>query len=180
MSELELRLKAMMVAGLDGDGGAYAKLLAAMGGYLRAHFRRRLGAGSADVEDLVQETLIAIHVKRDVYDRSQPFTPWAYGIARYKLLDHFRRIGARQFVPLDDAGQLFAEENPEEGAVRNDVDKLLARLPARQRNVMRDVKLSGYSMEEAAERSGMSVSAVKVSVHRGMKRLEDEVGDENR
>jgi RNA polymerase sigma-70 factor (ECF subfamily) len=180
VTQLEPRLKALMVAGLDGDGAAYARLLAALGGYLRAHFRRRLGAGAADVEDLVQETLIAIHVKRDVYDRDQPFTPWVYGIARYKLLDHYRRLGARQHVPLDDAGELFAVENPEEGAVRRDVDKLLARLPARQRRLMEDVKLSGLSMEEAAARGGMSVSAAKVSVHRGMKRLESEVGDEDR
>ena len=169
-----------MVAGLDGDGAAHGQLLAALGGYLRAHFRRKLGAGSADVEDLVQETLIAIHVKRAVYDRTQPFTPWAYAIARYKLLDHYRRLGSRQHVPLDDVGELFANENPEEGAVRRDVDKLLARLPARQQRLMRDVKLAGFSMEEAAERSGMSVSAAKVSVHRGMKRLESEVGDEDR
>ena len=176
----EPRLKALMLAGLDGDGAAYGRLLAALGGYLRAHFRRKLGPGSADVEDLVQETLIAVHVKRAVYDRAQPFTPWAYAIARYKLLDHYRRSGARRHVSLDDVGDLFAEENPEEGAVRRDVDALLSRLPARQQRLMRDVKLSGFSMEEAAERSGMSVSAVKVSVHRGMKRLESEVGDEDR
>ncbi|MGI9170620.1 MAG: sigma factor-like helix-turn-helix DNA-binding protein [Caulobacteraceae bacterium] len=71
-------------------------------------------------------------------------------------------------------------ENIEEGAVRRDVDKLLATLPPRQRTLMRDVKLTGLSMQEAAARSGMSVTAVKVAVHRGMKRLEKEVGDENR
>jgi RNA polymerase sigma-70 factor (ECF subfamily) len=169
-----------MIAGLDGDSAAYARLLAALGGYLRAHFRRKLGAGSADVEDLVQETLIAIHAKRAVYDRGQPFTPWAYAIARYKLLDHYRREGARHHVPLDEIAELFASENPEEGAVRRDVETLLSRLPARQRRLMRDVKLAGFSMEEAAARGGMSVSAAKVSVHRGMKRLGNEVGDEDR
>jgi RNA polymerase sigma-70 factor (ECF subfamily) len=169
-----------MVAGLDGDGAAHARLLAALAGYLRAHFRRKLGAASADVEDLVQETLIAIHVKRAVYDRTQPFTPWAYGIARYKLLDHYRRTGARRHVPLDEVGDLFATENPEEGAVRRDVETLLSKLPMRQQRLIRDVKLAGYSMEEAAARGGMSVSAAKVSVHRGMKRLEGEVGDEDR
>ena len=168
-----------MIAGLDGDGAAYAQLLAALGGYLRAHFRRRLGAGAADVEDLVQETLIAIHLKRGVYDRGQPFTPWAYAIARYKLMDHYRRLGARHHVPLDDAGDLFSSENPEEGAVRRDIEKLLARLPRKQRELLRDVKITGLSMQEAAARSGVSVSAAKVSVHRGMKRLEREVGDED-
>lgn len=180
MTGTEPRLKALMVAGLNGDGAAYGQLLATLGGFLRAHFRRRLGPGSADVEDLVQETLIAIHLKRGVYDRGQPFTPWAYAIARYKLLDHYRRLGARQNVPLDDAGDLFAEENPEEGAVRRDIDHLLSRLPPKQRALLRDVKITGLSMEEAAARGGMSVSAAKVAVHRGMKRLEKEVGDEDR
>ncbi len=169
-----------MIAALDGDRAAYGELLGVLSGYLRGHFRRRLGPGAADVEDLVQETVLAVHLKRGVYDRGQPFTPWVYAIARYKLLDHFRRVGARRAVPLDDAGELFSLENTEEGAVRRDVDKLLARLPPRQRQLMADVKLTGLSMEEAAARSGMSVSAVKVAVHRGMKRLEKEVGDEDR
>ena len=169
-----------MIAGLDGDAAAYGELLAVLSGYLRAHFRSKLGPGAADVEDLVQETLLAIHLKRGVYDRAQPFTPWVWAIARYKMIDHFRRVGARRAVPLDDAGELFSMENTEEGAVRRDVEALLSTLPPRQRALMRDVKLTGLSMEEAAARSGMSVSAVKVAVHRGMKRLEKEVGDEDR
>lgn len=169
-----------MIAGLDGDRAAYGELLAALSGYLRGHFRRRLGSGAADVEDLVQETVLAVHLKRAVYDRAQPLTPWVWAIARYKLLDHFRRTGARRAVPLDDAGDLFSQENIEEGAVRRDVATLLARLPPRQRALMRDVKLTGLSMGEAAARGGMSVTAAKVAVHRGMKRLEKEVGDEDR
>ena len=180
MTGVEGRLKALMIGGLDGDGAAYGRLLAALGGYLRGHFRGRIGPGAADVEDLVQETLLAIHLKRGTYDRALPFTPWAYAIARYKLLDHFRRSGSRAAVPLEDAGELLAVENTEEGAVRQDVARLLAALPPRQRGLMRDVKLTGLTMEEAAVKSGMSVSAVKVSVHRGMKRLRREVGDEDR
>lgn len=180
MAGVETRLKALMIAALDGDRAAYGELLAILGGHLRAYFRRRLGGGAADVEDLVQETLLAIHLKRAVYDRTAPLTPWVWAIARYKLLDHYRRVGSRHAVPIEDAGQLFALDNPEEGAVRRDIEKLLGKLPPRQRALMADVKLVGLSMDEAAVRSGMSVSAVKVSVHRAMKRLEREVGDEDR
>ena len=176
----EARLKALMLRGLAGDAAAHAALLSAMSGYLRGYFSRRLGAGAADVEDLVQDTLLAIHLRRATYDPAQPFTPWAYAVARYKLLDHFRRVGVRKTVPLEDAGDLFAHENPEEGAVRRDVGKLLDALPARQRQLMRDVKLTGLSMEEAAAKSGMSVTAVKVSVHRGMKTMSGKVRDEDR
>ena len=127
----EARLKALMLRGLAGDAGAHAALLSAMSGYLRGYFSRRLGAGAADVEDLVQDTLLAIHLRRATYDPAQPFTPWAYALARYKLLDHFRRAGVRKTVAMDDAGDLFAAENPEEGAVRRDVGKLLGLLPRR-------------------------------------------------
>ena len=175
----EARLKALMLQGLAGDAQAHAALLSAMSGYLRGYFARRLGAGAADMEDLVQDTLLAIHLKRSSYDPSLPFTPWAYALARYKLLDHFRRSGVRKTVPLEDAGDLFAAENPEEGAVRRDVGKLLSLLPRRQRRLIEDVKLTGLSMEEAAAKADMSVSAVKVSVHRSMKTLASKVRDED-
>ncbi len=168
-----------MIAGLDGDGIAHSRLLARLTGYLRGYFGRRLGAGAGDVEDLVQETLLAIHLKRETYDRRYPLTPWVFAIARYKLVDHFRRNGRKVSLPLEDAGELFSMDNPEEGAVRRDVAGLLARLPPRQRALLKDVKLTGFSMEEAAARAGMSVTAAKVSVHRSMKRLEKEVGDED-
>ena len=175
----EARLKALMLRGLAGEAQAHAALLSAMSGYLRGYFSRRLGAGAADVEDLVQDTLLAIHLRRGTYDPAQLFTPWAYALARYKLLDHFRRAGVRKTAPLEDAGDLFAAENPEEGAVRRDLSKLLGALPKRQRQLVEDVKLTGLSMEEAAAKSDMSVTAVKVSVHRSMKAMAKKVRDED-
>jgi RNA polymerase sigma-70 factor (ECF subfamily) len=177
---LEAQLKALMVATQAGDRSAQTRLLMLLAGHLRAYFVRRLTGDPGQAEDLVQETLLAIHMKRATYDPKQAFTPWAYAIARYKLIDFIRRSGGRRAVALEDAGDLLAEENPEEGAVRRDVTNLLNRLPARQRALMRDVKLQGLSMEEAADRAGMSVTAAKVSVHRGMKRLMKEVSDEDR
>jgi len=169
-----------MVRGLAGDGGAYSDLLTFMSRYLRGYFGRRLGAGAAELEDLVQDTLLTIHLKRETYDPAQPFTPWAYMLARYKLLDHFRRDSGRTMVPLEDAGTLFAAENAEEGAVRRDLGKLLSTLPPRQSQLLQDIKLTGLSMEEAAAKSGMSVSAVKVSVHRGLKTMAKRVRDADR
>lgn len=169
-----------MLRGLAGEAKAHGEVLTAMSGYLRGYFSRRLGPGAADLEDLVQETLLAIHLKRETYDPAQPFTPWAYMLARYKLLDHYRRAGTRKSVPIEDAGELLASGNPEEGAVRRDLGKLLATLPTRQGQLMADVKLTGLSMEEAAAKSGMSVAAAKVSVHRGLKALARKVRDEDR
>lgn len=171
MTDIESALKEMMLRGLAGDANAHARLLGALSGHLRAYFARRLGPGTAEAEDLVQETLLAIHLKRDTYDPRQPFTPWAYAIGRYKLLDHFRRTGVRRAVPLEDAGVLIATDSAEEGATRRDLAQLLDALPARQRALIADVKLTGYSIEEAARRQGMTPGAAKVAIHRALRRL---------
>lgn len=180
MSGVESQLKAMMLRSLDGDAAAYGVLLDRLGGYLRAYYRRRLSPGAADAEDLVQEVLLTIHLKRDTYDADQPFTPWAYALARYKLLDHFRRARQRPTVPIDGIEALFSEENPEEGAIRRDLDKLLSTLPERQRALMEDVKLGGLSMEEAGAKNGLSVGAARVTIHRGLQALMRKVRDEDR
>jgi RNA polymerase sigma-70 factor, ECF subfamily len=179
LSEAETKLKALMLRGLAGDGSAHAQLLTDMGRYLRGYFLRRLGGQSGDVEDLVQETLLAIHAKRGTYDPGQPFTAWAYTIARYKLIDAMRRQKIRKTEPLEAADQIFAVESAEEGEARIDLAGLLEFLPSRQRAVLEDVKLRGLSTEEAASKSGMSGSAVKVSIHRSIKALAKRVRDEN-
>jgi len=171
VTDTETGLKDLMLRGLAGDATAHAQLLGALGGRLRAYFARRLGGAEAAAEDLVQETLLAIHLKRDSYDVRQPFTPWAYAIGRYKLLDHFRRQGVRRAVPLEDAGVLLAAETADEGVARRDLDALMADLAPRQRALIEDVKLTGYSIEEAARRHGFSPGAAKVALHRSLRRL---------
>jgi RNA polymerase sigma-70 factor (ECF subfamily) len=180
VQDTEARLKGLMLRGLGGDARAYGRLLTEMSGYLRAYFGRRLGAQASEAEDLVQETLLAIHLKRDSYDPEAPFTPWAYAMARYRLLEHLRRSRRRIGVPLEDAGELFASENPEEAAVRRDLRTLLQRLTGRQRRLVVDVKLTGLSIAEAAVNSGLSAGAAKVSLHRSLKALKQAVRDEDR
>jgi RNA polymerase sigma-70 factor (ECF subfamily) len=169
----ETELRDLMVRGLAGDGGAHAELLERLTGRLRAYFRRRLGrGGDSEAEDLVQETLIAIHVRRETYDPGQPITGWVYAIARYKLVDCYRRAGRRGVaVPIDDVAELFAHETADEGTPARDVAALLDQLPERQRAAIRLTKLEQLSAREAAARLGVSEAAVKVSVHRGLKKL---------
>jgi RNA polymerase sigma-70 factor (ECF subfamily) len=169
LSEAEPRLKALMTAALDGDASAYRALLSALTPHLRAYFARRLG--HADAEDLVQETLIAIHTKRATYDRTLPFTAWLHAIARYKLIDHFRRASLRRTLPIEEADSVFAEEDGESVSAARDVEKLLAALPENKRRLVRQVKIEGLSTAEAAQASGVSQSAVKVGVHRALKTL---------
>jgi RNA polymerase sigma-70 factor, ECF subfamily len=173
----ETELKALMVRALGGDRAAYADLLRRLNGYLRAYFVRRLGR-AADAEDLLQETLIAMHARRATYDPTRPFTAWVHAIARYKLIDHYRRTRRRAEDPLDDPDLLFSSQDSNAAEAHLDVERLLHRLPDKTRRLIRDVKIEGLSTAEAAARHGLSESAVKVGVHRGLKKLGAEVGDE--
>ena len=152
---------------------AWRELLTLLGGQLRGYFARRLDGGAgADVEDLVQETLMAIHRRRMTYDPTQPFTAWAYAIARYKLIDFWRRNKKRKHIPIDDvADWLEGDSSAEEGVVRADLARVLSVLPERQQRLVRDVKIEGLSLAEAGQRMGVSEGAAKVALHRAMKAL---------
>ena len=89
-----------MLRSLDGDAAAYRELLGELYARLQTYFGRRLRPDRGQAEDLVQETLMAIHAKRATFQRGLPVTAWAYAIARYKLVDHLRREGrAHQVRP---------------------------------------------------------------------------------
>jgi RNA polymerase sigma-70 factor (ECF subfamily) len=169
----EEHLRALLLGGLAGDAASYHAFLKMLSAHLRAFLRRRLIRLPDEVEDLVQETLLAVHNQRHTYDDSQPLRAWVYAIARYKLIDFLRRRGTRDELndPLDDESAVFAHSETEALEARRDLAKLLACLPDRQRLPIVHMKLEGLSVVEAARLTGMSESAVKVGVHRGLKAL---------
>lgn len=171
----EVELRALMLAGLEGDASAHVALLKRLSARLRAYFGnqlRRIGRGSVEAEDLTQETLIAIHTRRHMYDPAQLFTPWVQAIARYRLMDYLRRtrVSARD-MPIEELQEVLSEEETAGIDSGLDLQALLAQLPVKMRRAIELVKLKGLSTNEAAAVSGMSPSAVKVSVHRGLKAL---------
>jgi RNA polymerase sigma-70 factor, ECF subfamily len=179
VTDAETRLKALMLAALDGDATSYRALLAQLTPHLRAFFMRRLASG-ADAEDLVQETLIAIHTKRATYDPALPFTAWLHAIARYKLIDHFRRSKVRRTLPLEEADSVLADEDANAATAKRDVEVLLAKLPKSKRELVRQTKIEGLSTAETAARTGLSESGVKVGVHRALKALSAMIGERPR
>ena len=175
MRSNEPELRALMLAGLGGDEASHKALLMKLSAHLRAYFKRqlvRVGRGPADAEDLVQEALIALHTRRHTYDRSQLLAPWVYAIARYRLIDYLRRTKtANMDVSVDEADGVFALDDVSAIESGLDLKKLLAQLTPKARQAIQLVKLDGMSVSEAAARCGMSQSAVKVSVHRGLRAL---------
>jgi RNA polymerase sigma-70 factor (ECF subfamily) len=178
MTSQEAELKPLMLATQRGNAAAYRVLLARLVPRLRAYYKRRMmGRNSGEVEDLVQETLLAVHLKRDTYDPDQPFTPWLHAIARYKLIDHLRSSRmSRMDVPIDDHEDLMAADDHAVTEGTHDMAKLLDRLPRKTRQAIEAVKLEGKSVAETAARYGMSESNVKISIHRGLKALASFIG----
>jgi RNA polymerase sigma-70 factor (ECF subfamily) len=168
----EPELHALMLRSLDGDATAYRELLGEMHARLQAYFSRRLRSDRTQAEDLVQETLMAIHAKRATFERGLPVTAWAYAIARYKLVDHLRRAGRARLAPLDEhEDELLAGDEIAAAEARHDLARGLAELPARARELVVSVKLDEEPIAHVAARTGLSESAVKVAVHRSVRKL---------
>ena len=159
--------------GQGGDTAAYHRFLKVLSAHLRAYFRKRLFQRPDEVEDLVQETLLAVHNQRHTYRPEQPLTAWVHAIARYKLIDLLRARSSREALtdPLDDELEVFASSDTEAAEAKKDLNKLLAGLPDRQRLPIVHVKVEGLSVVEAAQLTGMSESAIKIGIHRGLKAL---------
>ena len=172
-SDAETLLRTLFLRGLDGDAAAYHQFLQKLSAHLRAFLGKRLFGWPDEVEDLVQECLLAMHNQRHTYQPDQPLTAWVQAIARYKMIDLLRSKSVREALhdPLEDDLAVFAESNTDASDAKRDLAGLLDTLPDRQRLPIMHVKLQGLSVAETAAVTGMSESAVKVGIHRGLKAL---------
>jgi RNA polymerase sigma-70 factor (ECF subfamily) len=157
-----------------GDDAAYHRLLKAVAPVLRAAARRGLARAGQPIdqsEDIVQDILFAVHLKRHTWDPNAPFAPWLFAIARNKLIDALRRRGRRIFVDIDDFSEKIASEPPAETVPAGEVAAHLEGLPARQRDVLQSIAVDGASIKETAAKFSMSEGAVRVALHRGLSTL---------
>jgi len=160
-----------MERSLDGDSAAYHELLVLLTSALRSAIRGRARAAGVDAEDAVQETLLALHLKRATWERGTPVAPWVAAIVRNKLIDVLRRRGHRIEVALESVVDTLCNDSEDSGEEALDVQQLLGELNDRQREVVRAVSLEGYSARETAARLKMSEGSVRVTLHRSLKIL---------
>jgi len=163
----EASLARLMVMAQSGDKQAYAALLTECQHWLRAYYSRRIAPGQLD--DLVQETMLALHNKLATWDSSRAFLPWLAAIARYRWVDHLRRVYRADECVLED--DLPGQSDESAIAARISLDRLLSLLPDAQARAIELVKIEGLSIAEASRASGQSESLVKVNIHRGLKKL---------
>ena len=158
---------ALMAAAQSGDAAAYHRLLTEVEARLRRYFDRRLPPGTVD--DAIQDTLLAVHQKRHTYDPARPFEHWLMAVARHKWIDRLRAMRSTPTEALDE--DIPVADHGDAVTSAWTLEALLRTLKPAQAAVIRLVKLQGHSIEEAAARTGQSVSLVKVNIHRGLGRL---------
>jgi RNA polymerase sigma-70 factor (ECF subfamily) len=181
--EQERDVAALMRLAQTGDQIAYASLLVLLTSITRQFARARLGS-VAWIDDVVQETLLALHGARHTYDPRRPFAPWFYAIASSRLIDVLRR--ERRVTSHEVPGDALPENaEPGHASDRDDIDVEAIRdavksLPPRQRDVIEALKFEDQSVRDVAGRLKMSESAVKVTAHRGYQRLKRLLGGSRR
>ncbi len=166
----------LMRTAIAGDEAAYRKLLAELSRLLRGVVRRGfagVGVARDDVEDVVQDVLLAVHLKRHTWDPAMPLGPWVLAIARNKMIDDLRRRGRRPEVALD-LSQFDIEGEDQQASIdAHDVDRVLNGLSDRNRDIVRSISIDGHSARDVADRLGMTEVAVRVALHRSLKTLAD-------
>lgn len=169
---------ALMHAAVGGDAKSYRALLDTLPGVLRSITRRgyaRFGVEPNDVEDVVQEVLLAIHLKRHTWKVGAPVAPWVMAIARHKLIDALRRRGRKVQIPLEEVMNVLEAKAPETQPDRqtdlHDALRLLDQLRPRERDIVRSVSIDGQSIRDVARRLGMNEGAVRVALHRALKTM---------
>jgi RNA polymerase sigma-70 factor (ECF subfamily) len=168
-------LAGLMRAALAGDERAYAEFLRRAACLVRGFARTRIVRGGIDPEDIVQETLLAIHMKRHTWRDDGSVLPWLYAIARYKLVDAFRRSGRRMEVEIDEVAETLAAPETETVSGR-EIDRALSILAPGQRSVVAAITVDGRSIGETARNLGMSETAVRVALHRGLTAIAKKFG----
>jgi RNA polymerase sigma-70 factor (ECF subfamily) len=172
--ETEDEWTGLMRLAISGDSAAYHRLLRALTPVLRAGARRGLARAGQPVdqsEDIVQDILLAVHLKRHTWDTNAPFAPWLFAIARNKLIDALRRRGRRVFVNIDDFAEMIPDEPAAETASANEIAAQLRTLPPRQRDVLQSIAVESASIRDTAAKFAMSEGAVRVALHRALTSL---------
>lgn len=182
MSDRETQWSGLMRAASHGDSAAYERCLREIAQGLRPLVRRgllRTGVNPAETEDVVQDILIAVHLKRQTWDETRPIGPWIAGIARYKIIDAARRRGGRTDLSIDDFADILPDEAQPETASERDVVRSLEALPPGQRKVVQAIAVEGVSIAAAARSLDMTEGAVRVALHRGLAALAKRHRDES-
>lgn len=178
MASEEDVLAELMRAALRGDEAAYNAFLRRAAALVRRAVGHRLKSSwPSGIEDTVQETLLAIHLKRHTWRTAEPILPWLATIARYKAIDACRRRGVRVELPVEDFAEVLAGPDETHGFEdAQHIEMAVGTLSGGQQRVVRSIALEGRSISETAQALDMKETAVRVAFHRGLSAIAQRFG----
>ncbi|HPD83181.1 MAG TPA: RNA polymerase sigma factor [Alphaproteobacteria bacterium] len=164
------------IAAQAGDKAAYAKLLGELAPYIKNTIIKTLSNQDA-AEDIAQEVLISIHKSLDTYQPDKAFKPWLMAIVNFRRTDYLRKhYSQRQdkTTTMDENPEFIASNvtNSAHAGELKDIEAALRSLPEQQQRIFKMIKIEGFTTAEVANEMNMNESAVKVSAHRAMKKLQ--------
>lgn len=177
MTKSATDFETLMQHALEGDKRAYAELLQETAHFLRPFLKQKLSTEN-EVDDLLQEILLSIHKARHTYDGLRPYKPWAYAIAKYRLLDYLRNQYTDHLRSALDMSELknSLQENATEYRISYEsISGEIRKLPKKQALILQMMHQGGYTAKEVAEKIGMTETAVKVAAHRAYKALKHQL-----
>ncbi|MDX2265165.1 MAG: sigma-70 family RNA polymerase sigma factor [Hyphomicrobiales bacterium] len=175
----EERWRTLLLAARAGDGAAYRTLLSELARHIRNIARRASVSAhlsAADLEDIVQETLLAVHLKQHTWNADEPFGPWVRAITRYKSIDVIRRRGGRTHLPIEDYADSLPAETAEAQLPARDIIRMAETLGEKPRSIVLAMFVDGLSTGEIAQKFSMTEGAVRVAVHRALSALSRRFG----
>lgn len=163
---------ALLTEANAGNSRAYATFLRTITPVLRGIVRAKGGGlGESVCEDVLQEVLLAVHLKRHTWQAGAPVRPWLYAIARYKVVDAFRARGGKAELPIEDFDEILAAEAGPDPTEAADMAKMIGLLDDRSGRLVRMIGIDGASTAEAGQALNMTEGAVRVALHRAFKTL---------
>ncbi|MCP1198090.1 sigma-70 family RNA polymerase sigma factor [Notoacmeibacter sp. MSK16QG-6] len=174
-------LDGLFAAGLDGDRIAYQRFLDEVARTMRAFLHKKMGSDkTADVEDVVQDVLIAVHTKRHSWRPEKPVAAWLFAIARYKAIDHWRSHSRHSHLDIADFESVLSDNQAEPVILNYELERAVGALSGRSRDVVSQISLKGQSISDTAKHLGMSEGAVRVAFHRGLSALSERFKDNDK
>jgi RNA polymerase sigma-70 factor (ECF subfamily) len=183
---LEEELRKLMILALEGNSVAYEEFLLRVSRMLKKFMGSFSGIGGVGissldrangrVDDMVQEVLLTIHRKRDLYRKDMPILPWIRTIARHRMIDMIRADARRpqttEWSDLEESFGLMAPVSSSSGEESaQELEALTLGLSEKQKEILFLAKIEEVPLARIAEQRGMSLSAVKVTVHRALQAI---------
>lgn len=165
LSDNETVFKQLMNKAQSGDRVSYAELLQGLNSFLKNYLRKRIFEQN-EVDEVVQEILMAVHKSLHTYDIEKSFMGWFLAIAEYKIVDYIRSLKKRSnFVDLNTIAHFIAVSNSDSD-MKIDIERAINKLSAREKNVLTLIKVDGQSINEVAKQLNLTEANVKVIAHR--------------